>query len=1119
MFKKLVKRIFLIIISIVCLSILGGITSYYWLVVFSPGDEISEDNIERILAIESPVFYSDGSSKIGVFFQEAHRQYVPFSLVPKDFVNAIVAAEDSAFFDHYGVDFFGMARATLVNLQARRVVQGGSTITQQTAKNLFRRKGRSLRSKLKELLYALRLEYHYPKEKILEFYINQFYVSGNGHGLGVAARYYFDKSVDELDILECAFIAGSVKRPNYYNPFIKKNEELSEEAGNRARMRTKYVLTHMYNLGMIDTARYQTNLDRDVPFSQGRTYYSFNTAMDLVKEALAEPEVEEALADRGIDNVATSGIRIVTTLDRDLQESSLYSLRKELSRLDIRLKGYDAGSIQDTYESIRKNNREKEGVKSFLFGSVVEIEKSPSHSILVRFSESDVKEETKGRVDKAGLMNLISPLAKYKGQRWTKPGKNDLDKVVDQFKVGDPVYVSIREVDEITDEYILDLEKYPEMQGGALVMEHGFIRAMVGGMDNRFYNRAITARRELGSVLKPLVYCAALQLCWNSVDILHNLRNVFIYQKQAYFPRPDHESPHEWVSMNWAGTKSENVATVWLLYHLCDRLSPGRFKEVIAHLGLSRGRDESYEHYRQRVRDEFGIIVNRDALYDAAFTTAVERMEPDLMFSGRHKEFENLRMFLFDAMTEMYPLKRRSGREEEIRRSLLDKNFIRYIELNKDLSELKQDVLRFSGDFFDTGLYWETGVLSLDDKYGGQAPGSFIYSRKSPGTGWTKMSRDDLMTTLLPMNENEQEVFWNSILIDGMLTPATIEQLQEYMENEYDRLNGLPPYSAEVLHRIRDFRVLAGLRYMVAFGRACNIKSRLDPVLSFPLGSNVISLLEAANVYEVLATGETSIIGTKGSGNGLRIIDRIEDRDGEVIYKPKRTARRITDFKSSLVVTDILRNVVKYGTGRYADKRVKLRSSDPEKEERLSELDISMPVMGKTGTANRFRNAAFVGIVPGLDKEGNRAVLEDCYVVAVYVGFDDNRSMVRTSTHITGSSGALPLWTRLANAVILDRKYAKEVDVVDMSFAGFSEMPFHYPDLGQVKAPVDPGRGGTVIGATDPLLEIVLKNRLAGEDDSGEDSATTIVTFGKESAEGEMKPARYFLPFWRMRGN
>ena len=1091
MLKRLLKRFSFITIGFVCLTILGGTTAYYWLVVFNPGDEIRQGNIERILAIESPVYYSDGLSKIGVFFQEAHRQYVPFSLAPEDFVNAVVAAEDRAFFHHYGVDFLGMARAMLVNLQAGRVVQGGSTITQQTAKNLFRRKDRSLKSKLRELLYALRLEYHYSKEKILEFYINQFYVSGNGHGLGVAARYYFDKSVDELDILECAFIAGSVKRPNYYNPFIKKNEELSEKARRRAKIRTKYVLAQMYNLGMIDAVRYQKNLDRDIPFRQGRTYYSFNTAMDLVKEALAEPEVEEVLTSRGIDNVATSGIRIVTTLDRNLQENSLYALRKELSRLDIRLKGYDTRSIQDTYESVAKNNRKKAEVRAFLFGRVVEVEKSPSYSLMVGFSDSDVNGGMKGRVDKAGFMNLISPLVKYRGQRWTKPGNDDLDKVVDQLDAGDLVYVSIREVDEIAGEYILDLEKYPKIQGGALIMEDGFIRAMVGGMDNRFYNRAITARREMGSVVKPMVYCAALQLCWNSADILHNLRNVFVYQRRAYFPRPDHKSPHEWVSMNWAGTHSENLATVWLLYHLCDRLSPARFKEVIAHLGLDREQGESYEHYRQRVRDEFGILVNRDALYEAAFTTAVAHMEPDLLFSGRHKEFDNLRMFLFDAMAEMYPPGNSSGREAGIRRSLLDRNFIRYIELNRELSELKQDIQAIAGNSRGTGLYRKTFVLPLDVKYVGPDPGSFIYSRKSPGKVWKEMSRIDLMNTLLLMNENEQEVFWNSILIEGMLTPPTIVQLQEYMENEYERLNSLPPYSPEVLHKIRDFRVLAALRYMVAFGRACGIESRLDAVLSFPLGSNVISLLEAANVYESLVTGETSLIGKQGSGNGLRIIDRIEDRDGEVIYKPKRTAGQIVDSRTSLAVTNILRNVVKHGTGRYADSRVKLRSSDPEEEERLSELDITIPVMGKTGTANRFTNAAFVGVVPGLDREGDSVTLEECYVLAVYVGFDDNRPMVKTSTHVTGSSGALPVWTRLANAVILDREYAKNVDVVDMSFAGFSEMPLHYPDLGQIEVSVDPGK----------------------------DSGTTVVTFGKENDEGGMKPARYFLPFWRMRGN
>ncbi len=92
---------------------------------------------------------------------------------------------------------------------------------------------------------------HYSKERILEFYANQFYVSGNGRGLGVAARYYFDKPVGQLNLLECAFIAGSVKRPRAYNPFIKQNEEKEKKARELARERASYVIRQMYQLGMI----------------------------------------------------------------------------------------------------------------------------------------------------------------------------------------------------------------------------------------------------------------------------------------------------------------------------------------------------------------------------------------------------------------------------------------------------------------------------------------------------------------------------------------------------------------------------------------------------------------------------------------------------------------------------------------------------------------------------------------------------------------------------------------------------------------------------------------------------------------------------------------------------
>lgn len=227
--------LFFLFLSFCCvLTVAGGV---YWLVVMHPGDEIKVENIHSILGKESHVYYSDNRTPLGVFFDQAHRQYVDYAEIPPAFVHALVASEDNRFFSHFGFDMGGIVRAAIKNIQAGRVVQGGSTLTQQTAKNLFDRTDRSIQAKLKELLFALRLEYHYPKEKIFEFYANQFYVSGNGHGLGVAAKYYFDKKPLDLTLVECAFIAGSVKRPNYYNPFIKKTDEAAGLAIERAKSR------------------------------------------------------------------------------------------------------------------------------------------------------------------------------------------------------------------------------------------------------------------------------------------------------------------------------------------------------------------------------------------------------------------------------------------------------------------------------------------------------------------------------------------------------------------------------------------------------------------------------------------------------------------------------------------------------------------------------------------------------------------------------------------------------------------------------------------------------------------------------------------------------------------
>jgi membrane peptidoglycan carboxypeptidase len=1114
----MLKKLFYGITAFTALAIAGAALAFFWLVVFYPGEEIQQANIEKILSMESPVYYADGREKIGVFFKEAHRQYIQYEAIPQDFINAIVAAEDNNFFQHFGFDIRGVLRAMKANIRAGRVVQGGSTITQQAAKNLFKRKDRSLLAKLTELLYALRLEYHYPKEKILEFYANQFYVSGNGHGLGVAAQYYFNKTAAELNTLECVFIAASVKRPNYYNPFIKENREKAELAARRARQRSAYVLGQMRKLGMISPAQYEEYREQDIAFEQGRMFFPLNTLMDFVKEALAVPEVEEALAAHGIDNIATSGIRVYTTVEKGLQDQAFFGLRKELSRLSVRLKGYVHEELRQSYSGLSRAGDLDLEEGAFLFGTVLALDTAGAPAITVSLGKLAGRQNLTGSIDRAGLLPVVDSHVKWEKQRWTEPEEEDFDRFLAGFQVGDRIFVSVRKIDRENNRILLDLEKYPEIQGGQLVHRDGTIRAMVGGMENHYFNRAVAAKRSMGSVIKPLVYTAAIQLGWNSIDALYNDRSLFVYQKQAYFPRPDHDSPHTQVSMNWAGVHSENVATVWLLYHLCDHLTPAQFKELIGRLDLGRREFESHAGYRQRLRDSIGILVDEEQLRRAAFRQAVIKLEPDLIFSGRHGEYEYLKKMQYGANFETFleetedlegagyeseaTRQRRIEKEKNIRQQILRNNYLHHTGLLQELRLLQASVAEEGATAPPAGLETFTGRFYYD-----AGRDVHIYAGEPIELGsWQLLRFEDILKTLRPRSffrsrENPPEEFWRSLLLEGQVSLATMESLGSSFQAEFQHLSSLPPYSFEVLSQVPDFRVLAGLRYVTALGRALGIRSELEPVLSFPLGSNVISLLEAAKVYSAMTTGHVTVSGSDDTVDELAIIERIENGDGETIFTPERKKTRVVDEKTSLAVTAILQNIVQFGTGKYAHAHVRLHSRNPEIERQLRQFDLPVPLMGKTGTANRFTNSAFAGVVPGLHGGENGFTVENGYTVAAYVGYDNNDPMVRNTTHITGAGGALPVWSRTANAILLEKEFGAGLDLVDLAFTvdpltGKTGLRMIYPELEQKTIPVDNGSGlpaGSGAAAT---------------------GDAAVLTFGTRLAGGALEPERYFQPFW-----
>jgi len=576
-------------------------------------------------------------------------------------------------------------------------------------------------------------------------------------------------------------------------------------------------------------------------------------------------------------------------------------------------------------------------------------------------------------------------------------------------------------------------------------------------------------------------------------------------------------------------------------------MPPAQFRGVLEYLGLDRLDGESEAAYRRRIRDGLGIMVDDSTVREVAFSRAVAELEPDLIFAGHLAEYETIGKLHYGAGFDRYITQidsdlgleideegadvegevvkdrdyRKREKEAELRKNILRRNYLRLGKIRAGLDDLRGQIDneaeneenhdeptylyqdRNSGKYLFLGPPEEAppdeaGALeSIGGGENAEQPSQAKPEERPLPEEWRPVEGTELNELLAGKDISEEESFWNEVLIDNQLTAATVDLLTEAVDKEYQKLRSLDPYSPEILYEVRDFKVLVGLKYIIGLCREMGIESKLDPVLSFPLGSNVLSLLEVARAYEGILTGSV-ILNDGKSKPSLAIIEAIEGSDGETIYSAKGEARKVMTPETSLAVTEILRQVVKHGTGRFADRNVRLHSADRAHDLQLSELSVHVPVVGKTGTANRFTNAAFAGGIPG-PRDGGFFSLPDGYVLTSYVGYDDNKPMVRNTTHITGAAGALPIWSEVANQILLDKDYAAGIDLEDLSFSGISEFPLYYPTLGQVQVKIDPERGG-----------------LPESDETG---GVPMYSFGEFVDAGQLKPARFFRPYWQLEGN
>ncbi len=276
------------------IAIFGMIALFYYFQGLPSLSDLEKESGKKIIEIN----YSNGNRITNR--GEIYTSEVNFYEIPQHLINAVIATEDRRFFGHHGVDIFGIIRAYNVNKKAGRIVQGGSTITQQLAKLLFLKSERTFKRKIQEILLAVQLERNFTKEQILTFYLNRAYFGAGNYGVGNAAKNYFGKEVAQLNLSESALLAGLLKAPSKLSP--KNNRELAES-------RTNVVLKAMIDAGFLNEKNFsELNQDPNYKVDHAQRLYFADFAFEQFPEFLGKKDADEKI------------ISITGTLDEKIQE-------------------------------------------------------------------------------------------------------------------------------------------------------------------------------------------------------------------------------------------------------------------------------------------------------------------------------------------------------------------------------------------------------------------------------------------------------------------------------------------------------------------------------------------------------------------------------------------------------------------------------------------------------------------------------------------------------------------------------------------------------------------------------------------------------------------------------
>ena len=513
----------------------------------------SSHDIKKIeLKIPLRIYSSD--NKLIAEYGDERRKPVDLTEVPNTLIQAILASEDDRFYSHPGIDIAGIIRAIITNFKSNDNRQGASTITMQVARNYFLSFEKTYSRKLREILLAFKLESTLSKQDILQLYLNKIFLGHRAYGFGAAAEVYYGKPLQELTLAEQAMLAGLPKAPSRSNPI--SNPE-------RALTRRNYVLNRLQEKNWINQTQYNTAIKAPITAKKHSKKFELHAPFvaEMVRSILLHEYGEQAY---------WQGLNVYTTLNSARQLAAETALRSGLLAYDKR-HGFRGAtnslSIDQDTEALIQELKKIQPSRDIIPAVVLQV-----------------------NTDQANLLtsNNDSITIQHDQVQWAKKYRNanivgsPPQKVNQVLNRGDIVYV------QPSNDGQWHLSQLPQVQGALVSIEprSGKIVALTGGFDYYFnkYNRAIQARRQPGSGIKPFIYAAALQKGYAPSSLISGAPIVITEPSQETVWRPQNYSGKFYgpTSIRQALTSSMNIVSIRLL----RAIGINHTKEYLSRFGL-----------------------------------------------------------------------------------------------------------------------------------------------------------------------------------------------------------------------------------------------------------------------------------------------------------------------------------------------------------------------------------------------------------------------------------------------------------------------------------------------------------------------------------------------------